>query len=137
MGTYATAAEVTAALARWTALQLPSGAALEALIVEAEGAVDARLGPLLPSAITGRKVDPALLTAGQRAALTAATALAVGHLSELEMEQALGLDDFVPDSLRPLRGAGLGARIDETLSGHNLLARSGCALPDPPDDLVA
>ena len=74
---------------------------------------------------------PALLTAAQRAAVVRAVATAAGHLSQLDSEAAFGLDDYLPALLSLQRGDGLGARIDAALSGHDLLRRSHCALPDP------
>lgn len=131
MGAYATAAQVTSALAAYPDLTPPSGELLDHLIALGESAVDRRLGPYVGDPLTGRKLDATLLNAGQRAALVRAVAVAVGHLSQLDGEQALGVDDVLPASLAPQRGAGLAVRIDEQLAGHGLVARSGCAAPDP------
>lgn len=131
MGVYAAETEITAALAAHPGLGLPAGEALDALIDAAERAVDGRLGPLARDPLTGRKLAPLLLTAAQRAALVRAVAVAVGHLSQLDDEAAFGLDDYLPNLLSLQRGDGLAARIDAALAGHGLIARSGCALPDP------
>ncbi len=132
MGVYATEAQITAALAAHPELGLPGGEALDALILAGERAVDARLGPLLRDPVTGAKLAPLLLNAAQRAALVRAVAVAVGHLSQLDDEAAFGLDDYLPNLLSLQRGDGLAARIDSELAGFGLLARSHCALPDPP-----
>jgi hypothetical protein len=80
MGVYATAAEVAVALSA-PELGLPSGPELDALIAEAEGAVDRQLGRYPVNATSGRKIAPELLSVAQRAALTRATVVAVGHLA--------------------------------------------------------
>lgn len=150
VGLYATAEEVTAELAGLEGLSLPAGDALERLISSAERSIDGRLGPLEPDPIYGRKLplvvdagtgevslDPLLVTPAQRAAVVRAVAVAVAHLSELDLEQQLGLDDYAPALLTRLRGSGLAAVIDAQIAGYGLIARSGCALPDAePDDLT-
>ena len=128
---YATPAEVTAALAAHSDLALPGGDALVALIAAAERAVDCRLGPLAVDAVSGLKLTPELLNDAQRAALVRATAVAVAHLSLLDVEQAFGTDDVLPQRLVAVRGAGLDVRLDEQLAGVGLIARSGTAGPDP------
>lgn len=134
---YATAVQVRAALAGHPDLPLPappdpdSTDALEPLIARAEHAVDLRLGPYTVDPTTGRKLDPTLLNAAQRDALERATAAALGHLAQLAAEQDFGVDDYTPALLTPQRGTGIGAVIDRELSGAGLIARSGCAQPDP------
>lgn len=126
---YATDERVRDQLAPFTDLALPDD--LTALISAAEHEVDLRLGPYAPDPETGRKLDPVDLTHAQAGALAYATALAVGYLAAQEMEEALGMGDLVPALVRPVAGAGLGARIDAALAGLGLIARSGCALPTP------
>ena len=129
MGVYADESQVRAALAVYgDGLDLPD--ALGPLIASAQRAVDGRLGPYPPDAVTGLKLDPGALTAAQAAALMRATAIACGHLASLEPEQALGVGDWMPAGFTPLRGTGLEPLIDAALAGHGLIARSGCALPD-------
>ena len=145
MGLYATAEQVTTELAGLEGLSLPSGEQLERLIEAGERAVDGRLGPLEVDPVYGRKLplvvdlvtgevslDPELTTPAQRAAVVRAVALAVGHISMQDSEQLLGVDDFIPEQVRPLRGRGLPALLDAELAGFGLIARSGCCLPDPP-----
>lgn len=131
MGLYATPAQVLAELAGLEELSLPSGEALVKLVEAGERAVDQRVGPILPDPITGLKLTPSLLNVAQKAALVRAVSLAVAHLSELSLEERVGLDDYAPALLTRLRGTGLGKVIDGALAGTGLLQRSGCALPDP------
>lgn len=131
VGLYATAEQVRAELAGHDDLDLPDDVALDALVEEAQREVDRRLGPLLTSASTGLKLTPLLLASSQRAALTRAVAVAVGHAVLLDTEQAFGVGDWLPQGFTPLPGIGSGSIIDAQLAGHGLIARSGCAAPDP------
>ena len=131
MGTYATQSQIVAALAAHPDVQVPGGDALEQLIAGAERAVDRRLGPYPVDPVTGAKLAPELLTVAQRAALVAAVAVGVGHAILADGEETFGGDDYLPNLISRVSGDGLGARIDSELAGHALLARSGCALPDP------
>jgi len=131
VGLYATSAQVTAELAGHDDLELPDGAALDALVEEAQREVDRRIGPLLTSPTTGLKLAPLLLTVAQRAALVRAVAVAVGHAVLTDSEQALGTDDLIPAGFFQTRGTGLAPLIDAQLAGFDLISRSGCALPEP------
>lgn len=127
---YADQSQVRAALAVYgDDLDLPDD--LEPLIAAGERAVDGRLGPYPVDPVTGLKLNPTLLGAAQAAALMRATAIACGHLAQLDTEQALGIGDWMPAGFTPLRGTGLEPLIDAALAGFDLIARSGCALPDP------
>lgn len=128
---YASADQIRHELGAFAELALPSDdAALEKLISAAERAVDQRLGPYASDPISGRKLDPEALTPSQVDGLLRAVAVAVGHLSQLDVEATFGLDDFSPAELRPLAGAGLATKIDEQLAGLDLIGRSGTVLPD-------
>jgi hypothetical protein len=135
MATYASAEEIELELSDWPELALPSGDALERLILRAEACVDLRIGPGPRDPITGRKCDPLLLAPAQADALLQATAIAVAHLAEGGLEALAGTDDLLPALLTRLPGGGLATQIDQALSGLDLIARSGTVLPD--DDLVA
>lgn len=128
MGLYASSAQVTAELAGHD-LDLPDD--LDGAIRSAERAVDRRLGPYPTDPVTGLKLTPLLLSAAQRAALVRAVAVAVGNLAQLDAEEAFGVGDWLPAGFTPVRGSGVEPLIDAALAGHDLLQRSGCALPDP------
>lgn len=87
MPTYATAETVTRDV---PGLVIDDAAAFNALIERAERDVDRLLGPRVVIAATGRKLDPSLLAAWERAALERTVAAQVEHLLEVAAEQAAG-----------------------------------------------
>jgi hypothetical protein len=132
VATYATEADLEQYLAPNRAARLAPVEDPEGLLRRAERDVDRLLGPYARVAATGLKLDPAALTAAQRAALARATCAAAEFRLMVGEEELVGDTDYVPATLVVLRRAGrVSPKAAEELSGHGLVRYSGCAAPTP------
>jgi hypothetical protein len=135
MATYATASDLAEYVAdNDDAVPPGDDDAVERLLERAERRVDGQLGPLLPDPSTGLKLDPAALTATQRAALSRACCASAEHELAVGLDFLVGAEDYLTGGLtvlrQPLRTS---PRMLEELAGFDLILYSGCAEPEPPD----
>lgn len=145
MSTYATRAEVEAYLSRSAYPEdpdppLPPGAEGDELIRDGERDVDDEIGGGPADLTTGLKLNPALLTAAQRAALARAVGAAVEHRLLVDVEDRAAAGAYGPtDEVTELRPpAWIAPKILKELAGFGLLEDRWCASPTPePDPPIA
>jgi hypothetical protein len=133
MPSYATAEDLALYLKRSTVVA-PDSDDADAVLEDAERVVDRYAGVGWPWLSTGRKFDPPSLPVYAREALMRATCAAAEWLLAVDIDEAIGTTDYLPDQLRVERRAGrISPRMVEELAGSGLVLYSGTVTPDDLD----